>query len=99
MDIFLQQMVNGLVLGSKYALVALGYGIVFGIAFQLVGELVAGAVQLDRMAAAADRSPVRGRGLLDPELHDRVGGLPAAAQRAAPRAADHRHGHEPAAAD
>jgi hypothetical protein len=30
---------------------------------------------------------------------DREDRLPAAAQRAAPGAADHRHGHEPAAAD
>ncbi len=31
MDIFLQQMVNGLLLGSIYALVALGYTMVYGI--------------------------------------------------------------------
>ena len=31
MDIFLQQMINGLVLGSVYALVALGYTMVYGI--------------------------------------------------------------------
>lgn len=31
MDIFLQQMINGLVLGSIYALVALGYTMVYGI--------------------------------------------------------------------
>ena len=31
MDIFLQQIVNGLVLGSVYALVALGYTMVYGI--------------------------------------------------------------------
>jgi branched-chain amino acid transport system permease protein len=31
MDIFLQQMINGLVLGSMYALVALGYTMVYGI--------------------------------------------------------------------
>ena len=31
MDIFLQQLVNGLVLGSIYALVALGYTMVYGI--------------------------------------------------------------------
>src|SRR5581483_11501757 len=31
MDIFLQQIVNGLVLGSIYALVALGYTMVYGI--------------------------------------------------------------------
>src|ERR1700704_6294579 len=31
MDIFLQQMINGFVLGSIYALVALGYTMVYGI--------------------------------------------------------------------
>ncbi|NML19013.1 branched-chain amino acid ABC transporter permease, partial [Azohydromonas caseinilytica] len=31
MDIFLQQVINGLVLGSMYALVALGYTMVYGI--------------------------------------------------------------------
>ena len=31
MDIFLQQILNGLVLGSVYALVALGYTMVYGI--------------------------------------------------------------------
>jgi branched-chain amino acid transport system permease protein len=31
MDIFLQQIVNGLVLGSIYALIALGYTMVYGI--------------------------------------------------------------------
>jgi branched-chain amino acid transport system permease protein len=31
MDVFLQQLINGLVLGSIYALVALGYTMVYGI--------------------------------------------------------------------
>ena len=31
MDIFIQQVINGLVLGSMYALVALGYTMVYGI--------------------------------------------------------------------
>ncbi|MHB1333972.1 MAG: ABC transporter permease subunit, partial [Sulfuriferula sp.] len=31
MDIFVQQLINGLVLGSVYALVALGYTMVYGI--------------------------------------------------------------------
>ena len=48
MDIFLQQIINGLVLGSVYALVALGYTMVYGI-IQLInfahGEvLMAGAL-------------------------------------------------------
>ena len=43
MDIFLQQIVNGLTLGSVYAVVALGYTMVYGI-IQLInfahGEVV-----------------------------------------------------------
>ena len=43
MDIFLQQLVNGLTLGSVYAVVALGYTMVYGI-IQLInfahGEVV-----------------------------------------------------------
>ena len=31
MDIFFQQIINGLVIGSVYALVALGYTMVYGI--------------------------------------------------------------------
>ena len=31
MDVFLQQVINGLVMGSMYALVALGYTMVYGI--------------------------------------------------------------------
>jgi branched-chain amino acid transport system permease protein len=31
MDIFLQQIINGLVLGSIYALIALGYTMVYGV--------------------------------------------------------------------
>ena len=30
MDIFIQQIINGLVLGSMYALIALGYTMVYG---------------------------------------------------------------------
>ena len=43
MDIFIQQLINGLTLGSVYAVVALGYTMVYGI-IQLInfahGELV-----------------------------------------------------------
>jgi len=31
MDTFIQQIINGLVLGSMYALVALGYTMVYGV--------------------------------------------------------------------
>ena len=39
MDIFLQQIINGLVLGSMYALVALGYTMVYGIIHDAVLDL------------------------------------------------------------
>ena len=71
MDIFLQQLVNGLTLGSVYAVVALGYTMVYGI-IQLInfahGEVVmigamvaftvinALAARADRPAAARDRA-------------------------------------------
>lgn len=44
MDIFLQQLINGLTIGSLYALVALGYTMVYGV-MKLInfahGDLVA----------------------------------------------------------
>ena len=64
MDIFLQQIINGLVLGSIYALVALGYTMVYGILglinfahgdIVMVGALVALAVA---QALAASGLPV-----------------------------------------
>ncbi len=62
MDIFLQQILNGLVLGSVYALVALGYTMVYGILglinfahgeVVMVGALTALSVIAALMAAAA----------------------------------------------
>ncbi|MEK6594424.1 MAG: branched-chain amino acid ABC transporter permease [Pseudomonadota bacterium] len=64
MDIFIQQLINGLVLGSIYALVALGYTMVYGILglinfahgdIVMVGALVALAVA---QALAASLLPV-----------------------------------------
>lgn len=64
MDIFLQQLINGLVLGSIYALVALGYTMVYGILglinfahgdIVMVGALVALAVA---QALAASMLPL-----------------------------------------
>ena len=66
MDVLLQQIVNGLVLGSMYALVALGYTMVYGI-IELInfahGDLfmlgaflaltILGALGLDQMAEPA----------------------------------------------
>ena len=52
-----------------------------------------------RLGAAADLPGRRGRRLLGAQLRDREDRLPAAAQRAAPGAAHHGDGHEPAPAD
>jgi branched-chain amino acid transport system permease protein len=66
MDIFLQQLVNGLVLGSIYALVALGYTMVYGILglinfahgdICMIGALTALAVA-QALAAAGLPAPV-----------------------------------------
>ncbi len=63
MDIFVQQLVNGLVLGSIYALVALGYTMVYGILelinfahgeVTMVGAMVALAVMGALLGAAPD---------------------------------------------
>lgn len=74
MDIFLQQLINGLVLGSVYALVALGYTMVYGILelinfahgeITMMGAMVALAV-IGALALAAPGLPgvlVLGAGL------------------------------------
>jgi len=65
MDIFLQQLINGLVLGSVYALVALGYTMVYGILelinfahgeITMMGAMVALAV-IGALALAAPGMP------------------------------------------
>jgi branched-chain amino acid transport system permease protein len=65
MDVFLQQLVNGLVLGSVYALVALGYTMVYGILelinfahgeITMMGAMVALAV-IGALALAAPALP------------------------------------------
>jgi branched-chain amino acid transport system permease protein len=65
MDIFLQQLINGLVLGSVYALVALGYTMVYGILelinfahgeITMMGAMVALAV-IGALAVAAPGLP------------------------------------------
>ena len=75
MDIFLQQLINGLVLGSVYALVALGYTMVYGILelinfahgeITMMGAMVALAV-IGALALAAPGLPgvlVLGAGLV-----------------------------------
>ena len=117
LDIFLQQVINGLTLGSVYAVVALGYTMVYGI-IQLInfahGEVVMigahGLVFGDHGArrARAGLPPlaiviigvlVRDPGCMARRLHAGAHRLPAAAQGASPRAADHRDRpvHHPAA--
>ena len=52
MDIFLQQILNGLVLGSVYALVALGYTMVYGI-LQLINFAHGDVLMVGAMTAAS----------------------------------------------
>jgi branched-chain amino acid transport system permease protein len=113
MEILFQQIINGLVLGSMYALVALGYTMVYGI-INLInfahGEvlMVGAMVSWTVVTALAPLGlpgwmlmiiALRDRRLHAAQLRDREDRLPAAAQRAAPGPADHRHGHVAAAAD
>ncbi len=67
MDIFAQQVINGLVLGSVYALVALGYTMVYGILglinfahgeVVMIGAMVALAAVSMLMTAAPEVSPL-----------------------------------------
>ena len=64
MDIFLQQLINGLVLGSIYALVALGYTMVYGI-MQLInfahGEVVMIGAMVASQFTSARNWPLAGR--------------------------------------
>ena len=115
MDTFLQQIINGLVLGSMYALVALGYTMVYGIVnlinFAHGEVLMVGALTSWSVTVWLGPLGLPGWLLLLIALlcavvvcsvlnfTHREDRLPAAAQRAAPGAADHRDGHEPAAAD
>ena len=50
LDIFLQQLVNGLTLGSVYAIVALGYTMVYGI-IQLINFAHGEVVMIGAMVA------------------------------------------------
>jgi branched-chain amino acid transport system permease protein len=105
-DTFLQQVVNGLTLGCVYAVVALGYTMVYGI-IQLINFAHGEVVMIGCMVAFSVIVALAGTGMPPlaivgigclvavPRVH--VGGLrrrarrlPAAAPRAAPRAAHHR---------
>jgi branched-chain amino acid transport system permease protein len=50
MDIFLQQLINGVTLGSVYAIVALGYTMVYGI-IQLINFAHGEVVMIGAMVA------------------------------------------------
>lgn len=67
MDIFVQQLINGLVLGSIYALVALGYTMVYGILelinfahgeVTMIGAMVSVAVMTAIIAAVPGMPPI-----------------------------------------
>src|SRR6516164_9419400 len=62
MDIFLQQIVNGLTLGSVYAIVALGYTMVYGI-IQLINFAHGEVVMIGAMVALTVISRLAGAGL------------------------------------
>jgi branched-chain amino acid transport system permease protein len=65
MDILLQQILNGLVLGSLYALVALGYTMVYGI-LELINFAHGEVVMLGAMVALAVLGGLAGTGLPGP---------------------------------
>ncbi len=62
MDIFLQQLINGLTLGSVYAMVALGYTMVYGI-IQLINFAHGEVVMIGAMVALTVIGALAGSGL------------------------------------
>jgi branched-chain amino acid transport system permease protein len=67
MDIFLQQIINGLVLGSIYALVALGYTMVYGI-LGLINFAHGDIVMVGALVALTVASLLAGSGLPAPAI-------------------------------
>lgn len=67
MDIFTQQLINGLVLGSIYALVALGYTMVYGI-LELINFAHGEVTMIGAMVALAVIGAIAGSGLDLPGL-------------------------------
>ena len=61
MDIFVQQLVNGLTLGAVYAIVALGYTMVYGI-IQLINFAHGEVVMIGAMVAFTVINAARRRG-------------------------------------
>ena len=62
MDIFIQQVINGLVLGCVYAIVAIGYTMVYGI-LQLINFAHGALVMIGAMVAYTVISLLAGSGL------------------------------------
>jgi branched-chain amino acid transport system permease protein len=77
LDIFTQQIINGLVLGSIYALVALGYTMVYGI-LELINFAHGEVTMFGAMICLAVMSVLLGTGIDLPELMIVVLGLAAA---------------------
>jgi branched-chain amino acid transport system permease protein len=67
MDIFLQQLINGLVLGSVYALVALGYTMVYGI-LGLINFAHGDIVMVGALVALTVAQALSGSGLPGPAV-------------------------------
>ena len=65
MDIFIQQLINGLTLGSIYALVALGYTMVYGI-LGLINFAHGEVAMIGALTALAVAKPLADAGLLAP---------------------------------
>src|SRR5512147_2980011 len=65
MDTFIQQLINGLVLGSIYALVALGYTMVYGI-MGLINFAHGEVVMMGALSALAVMKPLAATGLPGP---------------------------------
>ena len=66
-DILLQQILNGLVLGSVYALVALGYTMVYGI-LQLINFAHGDVLMIGAMVGVSVVTLLAGSGLPGPVL-------------------------------
>ena len=62
MDIFIQQLINGVTLGAVYAVVALGYTMVYGI-IQLINFAHGEVVMIGAMVAFSVISMLAGSGL------------------------------------
>lgn len=74
MDIFLQQLINGLVLGSVYALIALGYTMVYGI-LELINFAHGEIVMIGAMVSLAVINALAGSGLDVPGIAIVMAGL------------------------